>query len=396
MFDSYSRRNLFRLAGAAAAAMLGNRSAGAQQPAKTPQPKRPPVVGHPDPFPALSTRATVALVHGDDRRKNIYQALMAIDDEIRPKLKKKKYVVIKPNLVTATNQLGATHADALRGILDYLAPRFKGPVIIAESSAVETMQAFENFRYPAVAAEYKSKKVSLVDLNEEAKHVVLPLIDFDLHVAPVRLAARLFDPEAFVIGSSVLKTHNATVVTLSVKNMVLGAPLHRAPKETTRWNDKRRYHVGLRQMLYNMFLTAGKMQPNWGAAVIDGFEGMEGRGPTDGTAVPSRIAIASTDFIAADRVGAEVMGVDANWLGWLKYCGEVGVGQWDLSKIDVQGAQIAAVQKKYQMHPDIERQLKWMGPMQELPPMLGWTQPIDHEYLAHDLMKAVTCLSGRG
>jgi uncharacterized protein (DUF362 family) len=128
-------------------------------------------------------------------------------------------------------------------------------------------------------------------------------------------------------------------------------------------------------MLYNMFLTAQKMQPYWGAAVIDGYEGMEGRGPTDGTPVPSRIAIASTDFIAADRVGAETMGVDANWLGWLRYCGEAGVGQWDLSKIDVRGVRISAAQRKYQLHPNIDRQLKWMGPMQELPPMIGWIRP---------------------
>jgi uncharacterized protein (DUF362 family) len=172
------------------------------------------------------------------------------------------------------------------------------------------------------------------------------------------------------------------IATLSVKNMVLGAPLHQAPKATTRWNDKRRYHVGIRQSLYNMFLTAQKMQPYWGATVIDGYEGMEGNGPSMGTPVPSRIAIASTDYIAADRVGAETMGINADWLGYLKYCGEVGLGQWDLSKIDVQGASIAAVKKKYRLHPDIERQLQWRGPMEELPPNLGWIHPIGDEYPA--------------
>jgi uncharacterized protein (DUF362 family) len=351
--------------------MLGSRIRSAQPAAQAQQ--RLPVP--PDLFPPVSQRSPVALIQGEDRSRNVREALTAIDDEILPNLKKKKYVIIKPNNVTTTNQLGATHADALRGILDYLAPRFKGPVVIAESSAGDTMQAFENFKYPALVAERKSQKVTLVDLNEEAKYVVLPLIDFDLHVVPVRLAARLFDPEAFVIGAAMLKTHNATVVTLSVKNMVLGAPLHQARKEAARWSDKRKYHAGIRQMLYNMFLTAQKMQPYWGAAVIDGYEGMEGRGPTDGTPVPSRIAIASTDFIAADRVGAETMGVDANWLGWLRYCGEAGVGQWDLSKIDVRGVRISAAQRKYQLHPNIDRQLKWMGPMQELPPMIGWIRP---------------------
>jgi hypothetical protein len=60
----------------------------------------------------------------------------------------------------------------------------------------------------------------------------------------------------------------------------------------------------------------------------------------------------------------------------MKYCGEVGVGQWDLSKIDIRGTEIAAVQKKYRLHPDIELQLKWMGPMKEMPPNLGWVRPV--------------------
>jgi uncharacterized protein (DUF362 family) len=332
--------------------------------------------GNPEPFPPVAARSTVSLIKGEDRRKMVFESLVAIDDQIKPKLKNKKYILIKPNNVTTTNQLGASHADALRGMLDYFSTRFKGPVVIAESSAGNTMQGFENFGYTKLPAEYKSQKIQLIDLNEEAKYIVLPLIDFDLHVAPVRLAARLVDPDAFVMSAACMKTHNVAIVTLSVKNMVLGAPLHYSSKETTRWNDKRRYHVGVRQFMYNMYLTAQRLQPNWGATVIDGFEGMEGNGPAGGTPVKSRIAVASTDYLAADRVGAECMGVDPNWLGWLKYSGEVGIGQWDLSKIDVKGAQIAEVQKKYQMHGLIEQELKWMGPMQELPPNLGWMHPV--------------------
>jgi uncharacterized protein (DUF362 family) len=377
MSKSYSRRNLFQMAGAAAATMLGSRIVPAQQPKQAAAPSTQGFFQtNPVPFPALDKRSTVAIIQGDVRRKMVYESLMAIDDQIRPVLKKKKSVVIKPNNVSTNIQLAATHADALRGMLDYLESRFKGPIYIAESSAGNTMEGFENFKYTTVAAEHKSQKVSLIDLNEEARYVTLPLIDFDLHVVPVHLAARLLDPDAFIISAAILKTHNMAIATLSMKNMVLGAPLHQAPKETKRWNDKRRYHVGIRQGLYNFFLTAQKMQPYWGATVIDGFEGMEGNGPSMGTPVPSRIAIASTDYVAADRVGAETMGIDPNWLGWLKYCGEVGVGQWDISKIDIRGPQIAAVQKKYRLHADIERQLKWRGPMEDLPPNLGWVTPI--------------------
>jgi uncharacterized protein (DUF362 family) len=200
---------------------------------------------------------------------------------------------------------------------------------------------------------------------------VIPLLSPDLHVQPVRLAARLLDPDAFVICSAILKTHNTVVATLSIKNMTLGAPLRSVPGETPRWNDKRKYHGGVRQTHYNMMLTAQKMQPFWGATVIDGFEGMEGNGPTSGTPVASRVAIASTDFVAADRVGLEAMSIDAKWVGYLQYCRQVGLGQYDLSKIDVLGADLAAVRKPYQMHRDIDRELEWMGPLTDIPPKLG-------------------------
>jgi len=333
--------------------------------------QEPQAAYKPEPVFPHEKRATVALVSGEDRRKLAHDTLAAIDEQIRPLLKQKKYVVIKPNNVSTQRQLAATHADTLRGILDYLAPRFKGPVVIAESSAGETLQGYENFGYTKLPAEFKPREVSLVDLNQEAKYQVIPLLSPDLHVQPVRLAARLLDPDAFVICSALLKTHNTVVATLSVKNMTLGAPLHQAPGETPRWNDKRKYHGGVRQTHYNMMLTAVKMQPFWGVTLVDGYEGMEGDGPGSGTPVPHRVAIASTDYIAADRVGVEVMGINANWMGYLQYCWQVGLGQWDLAKIDVRGEEIAKVRRGYRLHRDMERQLQWVGPLNEIPPKLG-------------------------
>jgi uncharacterized protein (DUF362 family) len=367
----FTRRQFVRLSGTAL--LLPAAFAKAQEPAAETQLS---------PVRQFSGRSKVALVHGDNRRQNVHDALLAIDDQIRPRLQRKKYVVIKPNNVSTVKQLAASHPDALRGILDYLAPRFKGPVVIAESSAGETLEGFENFGYTRLPSEYRSRRISLVDLNQEARYETIPLIDFDLHVVPVRLAARLLDPDAFVICSAMPKTHNTVVATLSVKNMVLGAPLHQAPGETPRWSDKRKYHAGLRQTHYNMLLTAQKLQPNWGVALIDGFEGMEGNGPSSGTPVDSHLAIASTDFIAADRVGVETMGIDADWLGYLRYCDQVGLGHYDLGKIDVIGEKIADVRRPYHLPKNIERQLQWMGPMQDLPPKLGDLHPYDDAALA--------------
>jgi len=315
--------------------------------------------------------SVVSLVRGGDRRRNVAEALALVEDQILPVLRQKKYVVVKPNVVSLIQPLAASHADALHGILDFLAPRFKGPVVIAESSASNTFSGFEQFGYTKVPAAHMERDVTLVDLNAEGRYETLQILDDNLHLQPVRLAARLLDPDAYVICAAAMKTHNAVVATLSVKNMALGAPLRSGPKDPARWSDKRRYHVGIRQMHYNIMLTAQRMRPFWGATVIDGFEGMEGNGPNSGLPVPSRVAIASTDYVAADRVGIEAMGIKPEWVGYLTYCGTIGVGQYDLAKIDVRGARVADVKRTYQLHGDIERMLEWMGPMTELPPKLG-------------------------
>jgi Uncharacterized conserved protein len=320
--------------------------------------------------PVSASPAKVALVKGENRRKNVYEALVSIDDQILPALKRKKRVVIKPNCVSDSFQLAATHADAMSGILDYLEPRFKGPVVIAESSAGDSLEAFEHFKYSQLIAEHKSQQLSLVDLNRDGKYQVISVVDNDLHPVPVRIAAALMDPDTFIISSAMLKTHNSVVATMSTKNMVLGAPLHSSERKNG-WSDKRKYHYSVRHTHYNMLLTAQRIQPYWGLAVIDGFEGMEGKGPAWGTPVESRIAIASTDFIAADRVGVEAMGINPDWVGYLRYCAQFGLGQYDLKKITVVGPSIASVAKKYQLHPDIEKELQWMGPLQQTSPSLG-------------------------
>src|SRR5579883_1201108 len=71
-------------------------------------PQTPPLA-----FPQeLKARSTVAIVKGEQRRKNITDALAAIDRQILPVMRRKKYVIVKVNNVSTVNQLAATQADA--------------------------------------------------------------------------------------------------------------------------------------------------------------------------------------------------------------------------------------------------------------------------------------------
>ena len=354
----FSRRHFLTVAGAGAIVGPAAARLNAQQQIPTPALSLPV-----SPITPPAYRSTVSLVRGDDRRKNIHDALLALDAELRPELNRKQYVFIKPNLTSVDIQLASTHPDAIRGILDYLDGRFKGPVVIGEAASKDTLLAFDNFFYNRLVSEYPRLKVRLVDLNEEP-YVVIPTMDSDVHLTPARIGQRNVDPDAFIICAAIPKTHESMIMTAAVKNMVMGAPLRSSRKESQAWSDKRKIHVrGYQQHNYNIYMVAERLAPHWNLAVLDGYEGMEGNGPIRGTAVPHRIAIASRDFVAADRVAVEAMGVDPNWVGYLQYCNSVGLGNYDLARIDVRGESIASVARKYKMNDNFDREIQWMGPL---------------------------------
>lgn len=332
-----------------------------------------------------SPRSTVSLVKGEVRRENVFNALNRIDDQIAPLLAAKKTVLIKPNLVWGDCPVGTTHIDAVGGILDYLrgVRNYRGPVVIAEASADHTGANFSNYKYDQVVNEFSGTfaSVSLADMNQEGddgKYVVHQVVDQDLHVQPVRLAARLFDPDAFIIASAIPKTHDRVVATMSVKNMAMGSPLHSNNQVEWwwEWNDKPKMHDTHRLANVNIFQVAQKLKQFWGVAVIDGYQGMEGNGPTAGTPVDSRVAIASTDFVAADRVGVECMGIDPSWVGYLNYAWKLGLGQFDLSRIDIRGEQPDTVKRVYALHRNVNDELQWLSPFPSCNPSIGrpWRQ----------------------
>jgi len=71
--------------------------------------------------------------------------------------------------------------------------------------------------------------------------------------------------------------------------------------------------------------------------------------------------LASTDFLAADRVGLETMGIPPYAVGYLQYASQLGLGQYDLEKIDVRGPKPETVKRVYRLHDQVQDQLKWLG-----------------------------------
>lgn len=280
--------------------------------------------------------STVALIKGNDRSDNIYKALKLIEDQVLSGIKGKQ-ILIKPNFVQTSKQLAATHVDAVRGILEFLRPHYKKEILIGEAAPTKegTMVGYEHYGYHDLEKKYK---VKLLDMNLGA-YEYRYTIGANNEPIPIRICSPMLDPNIYLISTAIMKTHGYASVTLSLKNVLLGAPMN--DYKTT--NDKQHMHMGPHGepndiIHFNMFHMAHHVYPD--LAVIDGFTGMEGDGPSRGTPVDSRIAVASVDPLAADVLSARLMGYDSKKILYLSAMTEAGMGQGNLEKITVVGDKI--------------------------------------------------------
>jgi uncharacterized protein (DUF362 family) len=109
---------------------------------------------------------------------------------------------------------------------------------------------------------------------------------------------------------------------------------------------------------YNMFRLARRVTPHLN--VLDAFQAMEGDGPNDGTPVDHKIAVASTDWLAADSTAARLMEFDYNKIGYMVFADQAGMGVADPAKIEVLGPAVAELTRQYKPHRKILEEYKWM------------------------------------
>jgi len=337
-----NRRELFRIS---AAGLAGTAAAFAA--AKDPEP--PPLYrrrGGRKLYQPPAEPSSVALVKGNDRAENIYRALKLVENQVFSEIGNKR-ILIKPNFVQTSVPLAATHVDAVKGILEFLRPHYKKEILIGESTASKegTVAGYKNYGYMSLEKQYK---VKLVDLNMGGYQYRYTMGNKNAPV-PIRICSAFLDPNLYIISAAILKTHGYASVTLSLKNMLLGAPMNDYAT-----SDKGRMHMGPHGepddlVHFNMFHLAQEVYPD--LAVLDGFTGMEGDGPSRGTPVDSRIALAGVDPLAADTLGARVMGYDAKKILYLSAMAEAGMGQGNLAKINILGNRLEECSYRFKNSP---------------------------------------------
>jgi uncharacterized protein (DUF362 family) len=285
----------------------------------------------------------VSIASSDSRDAGVTRSLELIDSEVdipdRP-------VMVKPNFVTTSNQLAATHVDSTRATLEYLAGKGVTEFVIAVGPAIGTPDSgFDNYGYRDLANDFN---IEFMDLNTDDR---IPVPAFDDHLNPQTLYMSKRLSESYVVSVCPMKTHNNVVVTLGLKNILVGT--------LSGVEEKRKIHKGSKAINLTLAKMAQHVVPD--LTVIDGVVGMQGNGPIDGFEMPSNVVVASHHGIAADVVGLQVMGYSLDQVGYLRYAMELR--NLGVDDIQVVGETIDDAKVSYADHKDIEEQLTW--PLQD-------------------------------
>ncbi|HDY87410.1 MAG TPA: DUF362 domain-containing protein [bacterium] len=314
-------------------------------------------------------KSIVSFVTGNDTRDAAYRSLKPLEDEIMKAIGNKQ-VVIKVNAGVAKkkHRHESTDVEQIRGILDFFKPVYDNQIIIAEGVATPACSVFigyENYEYMALEKEYN---VKLIDTNDQPTTTKWILAGYH-RPQSINIINTFLEPNVYLISACRLKPHGSVIVTLSVKNVVMGSAvchykLNTTGKDNPKLCEKTRMHGGAgsklgRELSYNIFSVADMgVYPD--LSVLDGVVAAEGNGPWNATPLEHGVAIASNDCIAADRVGAELMGIDYSELMYLQWCAQAGIGQDDLTKVELIGQDYKRHVLKYKLNKNIEEQRQWI------------------------------------
>lgn len=275
-------------------------------------------------------KSRVSLIQGNNRYSNIKEALKLSKAEIKKKIQGKKKILVKPNLVTAEpdRPKAVTHPDALRAVLDFIIPlkNADAQIIIGEDcGAGDTQEAFKNFGYFNLEKEYN---IELKDLSLE-ETIPVRIYSKRLKRDLKQHIFQTFLDSDFIISVGPPKTHNAVILTLSLKNVVIAAIQEKYK------TGQENFHQGPKALNLTMAILATKIFPH--LSVLDAFEAMEGNGPSAGDIIKMNLALVSTDFLAADSIMTRMMGFKPKDIGYLHYCQKLGLGNMELEDIEIVG-----------------------------------------------------------
>ncbi len=268
----------------------------------------------------------VAIVKGSRGHEPVFRALDLVN--YGATLEGSDRVLIKVNFITTkTWDTGATTDPMVVEAIILKLKELPVEVLVVESDASIT-SATKAFRITGMAEMCERNDVEWVNLRHLKEKVNIPI---QKGLVLRKITVPRLVAESAIISAAKLKTHNATKVTLGMKNMFGLLP------------DKLKfkYHLrGISKVIVDINTVLRSA-----ITVVDGFVAMEGRGPTNGNPVQMNTIVAGVDPVATDAAACRVMGFDPHTISHIRQAYERDLGEID--QVEIVGDGIDAVMKTF-------------------------------------------------
>jgi uncharacterized protein (DUF362 family)/Pyruvate/2-oxoacid:ferredoxin oxidoreductase delta subunit len=277
-------------------------------------------------------------------------------------------VLLKPNVINAMppERAVCTHPAVVRAVAEWVLER-GGKVTVADQPGYALSDDVRTcFRDSGLVAALGDLPVEL-RLLARGGYETVPLPQH--HRLPEVLFARDALDADVIINLAKAKTHSQTLYTGAVKNM-FGAV---APKQRLQTHLLGRYWA-LSEAIADCYSARA---PD--LHLMDAIVAMEGMGPTQGTPVETGFLAASADGVALDAVTEDLLGFAPGAVATTVAAAGLGLGESDLSAIQVTGANRAELRHPIRQSPVVRADL--MGPLARVVGGLVRARPKVHKNL---------------
>jgi len=278
----------------------------------------------------------IAITQDDAIEQAITQALgyLQLESIIQGKI-----VAVKPNDTWASEQdkTAVTQPDTLRAVLRLVKQHNPKELIVTGGSG--SGQTDEIFQVAGLMNVVKEEEASFFDHNrgpfQEVQLTYAPEKDVTGPQKAVMINPRILTYETLIVVSQ-LKMHAIATVTLSLKNIAMSFPAadyYGHPRAT----QAERHHF-MEDM--HSFIAAMHCRFPAQLAIIVGHPAMVATGPIGGYTAETGLVIASPDPLAADVVGAQVLGLSIQAVRHLWEASRLGPGVAEISQMEFPAMQL--------------------------------------------------------
>lgn len=234
-----------------------------------------------------------------------------------------KRVLIKPNVLRASEASEGivTHPAVLRAVVEKVETMGPASIVVGDNPGLFSYGANEgSFRKTGLM---EAAKGYYQNIGNDSLQV-----EFNPRFLPVVSISRIVLDAEVIISLPKFKTHGLTVVTGAIKNSygflpgAQKAKLHQAAGSP----------AGFHELVVEVFRLR---VPDF--FLVDAVVGMEGNGPASPDLREVGLILASDNAVALDAVIAKMMGCEPGLLRFLQKAKEMGLGDYDLGRIEIMG-----------------------------------------------------------